>query len=185
MAQFGGIGLPPFFVLIFATIAVAIVELALSVLWAPVYFRFGIPVFTWSARPRVRAERLPPAEDIASRLHPGVFTPLVMRELTPDLYAFREAAWRSRLRLRYTPVMRGTLEIDRSGSLKVVGRLNWWILLLAASFATFAARVGSIASPPGAVLTLFLILLAGFYGTQRRRYRAVGEQAVEVLNGAC
>ena len=159
---------------LFATLlAVIAVEATLSGTWVPRYFTVGIPVL-WR-RLDVASDRgpLPSAGAIEQELPHDPQDPIFVRELGGASYAFRERLSRSRRR-SYMAIMRGVLRFDPArGQLSLVGHLNWSIFAGLVVTAWILAR-----SPLPPAMSLFVlvplvVMLAGHYFMQRRRFLEV------------
>ena len=159
--------------LLLAVLAIAIVETALSGLFAKPYFTIGLPLFKCEVDCGVRSTAPPSPEKIATALPKTIFHSLVFSQLEPSRFAFRERVWGTFFRLSYTPVMHGSLLFDHTaGRVRVVGLANWFPL---AFVALFAVTIPSGAALPfGAFLAGLLLFI---YAIQFKRYREVANVA--------
>ena len=158
-------------------ILVAGLELLLSGTWNSAYFRFGVPLFRYSVEHRVPVTRLPDASGLMSALPKSGYVPLRVHELDPVTYAVREAFWGGMSKIYYTAIMRWVLELSADGSIRIVGKANWFALGFTGSVAamglTGLADVG---------LSIILIGLVVFiYSVQAHRFRKVAEIACAQL----
>jgi len=159
-------------------VAVAVVEIVLSLRWNKAYFSTGIPIFRQELSAQSPKPELPSSQRMEDRLSKSAFPPLQFRQLDSDDMGFREKAAGAWLRLSYTPVMHGLLRFDRSGArLEVIGFLNWFVLVfvLAGIMAAF-----SFQAP---VFLVFLVgVLALIYMIQAKRFRQVATYALQEWN---
>ncbi len=83
--------MPP--TLIMAVLAVVVIETVLNLTWAPVYFRYGLPLFRWEVRVAAAGAKLPDPEGVSGSLDHGLLPRLVFRSLGGSEYGFRESMY--------------------------------------------------------------------------------------------
>lgn len=156
-------------------VAVAVLEIALSLRWSKVYFSSGIRVFHRELPLQNPGVVLPTAIRLEDRLFKSPFPPLLFRQLDTDSLGFREKAGFVGFRFGYTPVMHGLLRFDRpSARVAVTGFLNWFIVAFALAMALAAYSFHEF---------VFLYFLAGLvaliYAIQAKRFGQVAAGARE------
>lgn len=165
-----------YFIWFLGLVGIAVAEMFLSGLWAPFYFRYGLPVLVVQ-RPLVAAvDSLPDPQLLEREFSIKAMSPLVFQGFSQTEYAFREKAVSFRL-FSYTPVMHGRLELVESvPELRVIGIANWFtISFLAFSVAaSWMFRWLSFAA-------FVAVLVVGIYLLQARRFRGVCEAAERLL----
>jgi hypothetical protein len=153
-------------------IGVALVELVLSGMWVPVYFRIGFPLFVKSFRfsgDSCEIDVAALSSEFAGRIAP----PLVFRPLDSGEIAFREKlicfSWFS-----YTPVMHGLIRADRdTRTVSTTGYANWFPVFFIVLFVSFGLSL-----PGGGPDVFFFVvfpalLLAALYLIQFYRFSKV------------
>jgi hypothetical protein len=73
----------------------------------------------------------------------------------------------------YTAIMRGVLELRTDGSIRIVGKANWFTLVFSAS--VFAMGSAGLGDPVFSIAVIGIILF--IYSIQARRFRRVAEIA--------
>ena len=108
-------------------LVVMFVEYYMSIRWFPIYYNFGIPIY--SKRLIGKKSILSEIDDdylnITSKSFALMFvTPLIFKKITAGQWALRQKSFR-------TATMHGNLFIEQETSnLRLVGFINWWILFL-------------------------------------------------------
>lgn len=147
--------------------AIGLIEWVLATRFTRSYFLFGIPIF----RRRAVCDSLTsiPAdpnvhEPAGSSERP--FDGFAFRLLDPTRLAFRERALSGGfMRLHYTPVMHGLLELGH-GQLRVTGVLNWFPVAFVALFLTRVPGHRNVGVLAASLIGIVLLL----YGMQAYRY---------------
>lgn len=165
--------------LLFAVLAVLIVEVVLSGTFAKPYFTIGLPLFKCEIGCGVQSTPPPSPEQITEALPKTAFHAFVFSQLEPSCFAFRERVWdMSLFRLTYPPVMHGTIVFDRTaGQVRVVALANWFPFAFVALFATNIPA--SEALPFGLFLAGLLLFLLFIYAIQVMRFREVATAAAQ------
>lgn len=144
-------------------VAVAIVEIVLSLRWNKFYFSSGVPVFRQELAAHSPKPELPSSQRMEDRLSKSAFPPLQFRQLDSDRLGFREEAAGTWLRFSHTPVMHGLLRFNRPGArVEVIGFLNWFVLVF--------------------VFAVVIAFLALIYVIQAKRFRQVATYALQEWN---
>lgn len=148
-------------------------ELVVSGLWAPFYFRAGIPVFSRTLLYAGERESHLLPEALSRKFSSTLGASLLFRQLGPDEIAFRESFFEFSL-FHYPPVMHGLIRFDDApGVVTVTGYASLWPLFMLT--AGIAARfLGGL--PPGAALPALGVLLASLsvcYAIQAWRFNGV------------
>ncbi len=159
-------------VLFGAVMLVALAEGVMSWRWVAPYFRSGIPVFGSRIpyEPLVLPDRL--EVSLTDKLRSNATSSIVVHRLSDVAFAFREPMYEKGMRLRYTPLMHGTIEFkpyDRA--IEVYGRLNWTPIVLMIAF-VIEANALPVGSRP-LVIGVVGIIMGICYLVQALRYRSV------------
>ena len=119
-------------ILAFTLVALSIAESILLGSWASFYLRSGIIIFEKEFLLPYPIK--PDLEKLEAEFSRSRITPLLFKKIGANEYAFREKLFHFNFfSIHYTPIMHGLFFTNRS-AIKVIGRLNWFSLLLAISF---------------------------------------------------
>ncbi|MBV7585835.1 hypothetical protein KW851_23600 [Pseudomonas sp. PDM33] len=148
-------------------------ELLAMIFWSKLWFRLGIPVFSRQVTGHCTRVAMTP-DELIERQPPSRFQPFLFERLSSRSIGFREwllpgslvALLNLSILNFYTPVMRGRLEIDSLGNVRIVGLLNYFPLLLGLYLLEFAIDSKGSAAP-----LIGLALLAAIYVVQRGRFK--------------
>lgn len=164
----------------------AFVDLFLNATWNPFYYRFGIPIYRRTFKANGFPAQPPSAEEVETAVPQEIWTGIAVHQLDKDLLAFREKLvdWRL-FRMKYTPLMHGALKFDKpSGTVKVVGFLNWFPVAFACLFIGGVGFAGFATGEFFAEFLFFPLFLIGLftfiYVIQRNRFEIVAETAVKL-----
>ena len=159
-------------------IAVAAVEIFLSLRWNKFYFSTGVRVFRKELSAHSPRPELPSSQKLEERLRGSAFPPLQFRQFDGDRLGFREKAAGVWLRISYTPVMHGLLRFDRPAArVEVLGFLNWFVFAF-----TILMGMASFSYHEPIFLAFLAGLLALIYTIQAKRFRQVATCALEEWN---
>jgi hypothetical protein len=150
-----------FRVIIVIGAVVAVAETVASALWLPVYFRYGIRLYS-----RQLAVRLPGTAPDLMEIASCSTTGLCFHRLSSQDVAFREPL----ITFTRVPLMHGRMLYDGS-KVQVRGFVNWTIVVV--GFLFFAIPIMFLLHAPiYAILTLLIFggSLAWSYDVQRRRF---------------
>ena len=140
-----------------------IIEMSLSGIWAPFYFRYGVPLFVKTCSYSKEPETLTNPITL-DQLYEGSWGPSTLfQSLGPGETAFRQKVFEYRI-LKYLPLMHGIVRRDRSRQvMTVTGYANWWPILMVALLPVFAVEATDaeelIATFIGALLMFGVIYL--------------------------
>lgn len=171
-----------------------LLDVALSLSWAPFYFRYGVPLL-WLTWPLLNTRTLSDYIPLIERTYAHDIRPVIeFQALGPNEYAFQEKVIKSRGGLRYLYIMHGYLGIDSNNQqLVLIGFAKWYVViglafLLSVLIVAFASEFTN--RPLGLNLTDFLLLIPVslvvllFYGIQTWRYYHVGKTTADLLSQA-
>jgi hypothetical protein len=167
-----------FFFLFLFIVGAVLVEWWLSTFWAPVYFRYGIPLYRRHFQTAVTAPDLNTfIPQLEGQLTHTFWQPsVVFRALGPQELAFRQSMKQNS---RHRDIVRGRLQYEPiSQQLTVTGHLYCPSLLF--YLALFFSSQMLIASP--FFILLILTLLAISVATQRAVYKRVGSVVQTLFN---
>jgi len=163
-------------------VAVALAELLLSGIWAPFYFRAGIPVFSRTLPYRGGRNRAVDADVLSKTFASSVVSSIVFRAIGPEEIAFRERLLQLTF-IGYAPVMRGLIRFDEySQQVTVRGHANACPLCFLATAVGFCLR-----GPSGGGFEVFplvptVVLLFGVvYAFQAVRFNGVCKEVEKQL----
>jgi len=155
--------------LIFA--AVSLIEIFLSYIWYPDYFRYGLPIFYKKVRTKP-ARAWPSVGELENEINNRFVHSMVFRQIGRHEYGFREKAFELTL-FQSTPVMHGLLKWEpRDGSIRVIGYANWFIVFF--SIFAFSYFYGTQQAFLLGIIAALLVLL---YAVQARRFKGVADSA--------
>jgi hypothetical protein len=152
---------------------VAVTETFASVLWWPVYFRYGLRLYTRELRVRLPGT-VPDLLDIVLCSTTG----LCFHKLSFQEIAFREPL----ITFTRMPVMRGRMNYDGS-RLQIRGLVNWTIMIIGSLFVAIGIMF-VLHAPVYAVLMLVTFggALAWSYDAQRQRFNDLVVEVSAQLN---
>jgi hypothetical protein len=174
-------------VLIVAFGAAFLIERHLGRRWSAGYCTAGIRVFRRKCQAFHPQDALPRTESMELRFIETEWPTLDFKWVDGSHLAFHENY--AGAKMAYTQVMRGCLRFDRkTGTVEVVGFLNYFVLLLASAFVVVSLADGN---PQGLIfIPLALLVFGACYATQVGRYNEVlsaaaaewGNQDVESMH---
>jgi hypothetical protein len=134
------------------------IEVCFAGAWNRTYMTVGLPIFVRRVDRPAGLEGVS-LDALANATRGAVAGPLLFRRMSGDEIAFRERILSDGF-LEYVPMMRGLIR-HRVGESTVVvlGLLNWWVLLLVATFIALLGRDALDVAPwiGGALAILYLI----------------------------
>ncbi|MGX9418190.1 hypothetical protein ACXJY6_04525 [Vibrio sp. RC27] len=168
-----------FFTILFVVI---VVEMILNSTWNRIYFTYGIPVFSYQPSSRCSAQSVIDTEELEKSLQSPKYASFKVRRFSDEILGFREAAWGGLGKTSYSPMMRGKLEINNKGQVKVTGFVNWFVIIISIAFIGLTV-LADHSNPNVLGFPIILFVLIGWiYLLQKKRFKELADLVVTKLD---
>jgi hypothetical protein len=155
---------PFLFVMVAALVVLSFGEMAISGMWLPAYFRYGIPLFRQEYPLAAMPDLAAKIPELEQRLKRSMWRPaIVFRALNANEIAFRN-------NFGSRNAMSGLIRLEpNQGRMRISGNLYWTYLLIPFLFVSIVAMGGITVI----FLVIMLVIFVMTFGMQRYHYAQI------------